>query len=85
MRGRFNRLAIAVVLAILSFALARYRYVSRHSATLTNPFNASESARVSNPFMDKDLFGDWMKDELVFAVILPAGLLAAGVVWAVRK
>ncbi len=85
MRKRANIIAVAVVLAIVSFAYGRYRYVDKHSANLTNPFNSSEGARVSNPFMDRDLFGSWMKDELVFAIILPVIFLAGGAVWALKK
>jgi hypothetical protein len=85
MRKRFNVISIAVVLAIGSFAFARYRYSSRNTATLTNPFNKSESTEVSNPLMNRDLFGDWMKDEVVFAIIVPVALIAAGVVLAVRR
>jgi hypothetical protein len=85
MRKRFNILAVAVVLAILSFAYARYEYANKNSTTLTNPFGKHESTTVSNPFMDKSFFGDWMKDEKVFAIIVPVALIAAGVVLAVRK
>ena len=85
MRKRANVIALAVVLAVLSFAYGRYRYVDRHSATLTNPFDQSESTEVANPFMDRDLFGDWIKHELVFAVILPVIFLAGGAAWAIRK
>ena len=85
MRKRVNIIAVAIVLAIGSFAYARYRYVDRNSATLTHPLNAGESTRVTNPLMDKDLFGDWVKNEVVFAIIVPVALIAAGVVLAVRK
>jgi hypothetical protein len=85
LRSRINILAVAVVLAILSFAYARYDYANKHSATLTNPFGKHESTTVTDPFMDKALFGDWMKDEKVFAIVLPVALIAAGVVLAVRK
>jgi hypothetical protein len=85
MRKRFNVIAVAVVLAIGSFAFARYRYADRNTATLTNPFNKSESTQVSNPLMTHDLFGDWMKDEVVFAIIVPVALIAAGVVLAAKR
>ena len=85
MRKRFNIIAVAVVLAILSFAYARYDYSNRNSATLNNPFGKHESTTVSNPFMDKALFGDWMKDEVVLAIVVPVALIAAGVVLAVRR
>ena len=85
MRKRFNFLAVGIVLAILSFAYARYDYSNKNSTTLTNPFGKHESTRVTNPFMDKDLFGDWMKHERTFAIILPVVFIAGGVVLAIRK
>ena len=85
MRKRFNILAVAVVLAILSFAYARYDYSNKNSATLTNPFGKHETTTVSNPFMNQDLFGDWIKHETVFAVVLPVAFIAGGLVLAVRK
>jgi hypothetical protein len=85
MRARINILAVAIALAILSFAYARYDYSNKHSTTLTNPFGKHETTTVTNPFMDKSLFGDWMKDEVVFAIVVPVALIAAGVVLAVRK
>jgi len=85
MRKRFNFLAVGIVLAILSFAYARYDYANKNSTTLTNPFGKHESTTVTNPFMDKSLFGDWMKDEMVFAIILPVAFIAGGVVLAIRK
>jgi hypothetical protein len=85
MRKRFNVIAVAIVLAIASFAFARYRYSERNTATLTNPLNKSESTQVSNPLMSHDLFGDWMKDELVFAIIVPVALIAAGLVLVVKR
>jgi hypothetical protein len=85
MRKRFNFLAVGIVLAILSFAYARYDYSNKNSTTLTNPFGKHESTTVSNPFMDKSFFGDWMKNETLFAIVLPIAFIAGGVVLAVRK
>ena len=85
MRKRFNIIAVAIVLAILSFAYARYDYSNKNSTTLTNPFGSHESTTVSNPFMDQALFGDWMKKEVVFSMVVPAALIAAGLVLAVKK
>ena len=76
MRKRFNVIAIAVVLAIGSFAFARYRYSNRHSV---------EIADTKITFTSHDLFGDWMKDEVVLAIIIPVALIAAGVVLAVKR
>jgi len=35
--------------------------------------------------MDKSFFGDWMTDEMVFAIVVPVALVTAGVVLVVRK
>jgi hypothetical protein len=85
MRKRINFLAVGIVLAILSFAYARYDYSNKNSATLTNPFGKHESTTVTNPFMEKELFGDWMKNEMLFAIIVPVACLAGGVALAIRK
>jgi hypothetical protein len=78
MRKRVNIIAVAIVLAIVSFAYARYRYVDRNTATVANQ-------TITNPLADKSLFGDWMKDELVFAIIVPLALIVSGAVLAVKK
>jgi len=85
MRKRVNVIVVAIVLAILSFAYARYDYANKNSATLSNPFGKHESTTVSNPFMDKAFFGDWMKDEVIFAIVIPVGLIAIGFALAVKK
>ena len=78
MRSRINIILTAVVLAILSFCYARYDYTNNHSATLTNPFGSHESTTVTDPFMDKSLFGDWMKKEVLFSMVVPGALIAVG-------
>jgi hypothetical protein len=87
MRKRFNIIAVAIVLAILSFAYARYDYSNKNSATLTNPFGKHESTTVTNPFRDNSLFGDWMKekDSVLFAIVIPAALILAGLGMALGK
>ena len=84
MRRRINCIVIGIVLAIISFAYGRYHYVNQNSTKLTNPFNASEHTRVSNPFMDQHLIGDWMKDEKFFAIILPVGFVVGGLFLAAK-
>jgi hypothetical protein len=76
MRRRFNFLAVGIVLAILSFAYARYDYSDKHSVSV---------AGTQITFASHDLFGDWMKHEKLFAIVLPVAFLAGGVVLAVRK
>jgi hypothetical protein len=76
MRKRINILAVAIVLAILSFAYARYDYMNKHSVTIGNTTLSATG---------HDLFGDWVKDEMVFAIVIPVGLLAVGFVLAVKK
>ena len=78
-------LIAAVLLAVCSFAFARYRHISKNSATVSNPFGQHEITTVTNPFVDESLFGDWMKDEWPFAIALPVALLAGGLVLMVRK
>ena len=75
MRKRFNILAVAIVLAIISFAYARYDYTTKHSVAIGR-------TRIG---VSQDLFGDWMKDERLFAIIAPIGLIAIGLVLAVKK
>ena len=75
MRSRINIIAVAIVLAILSFAYARYDYTKKHSVTFGD-------TRIG---VSHDLFGNWMKDEMVFAVIVPVGLIAVGLATAIRK
>ena len=70
-------LVIAVLLAVGSFAFARYRYVDRNTAHVG-------SSSVKNPLADKSLFGDWVKDEWPLAIAVPIALLAGGVVLATR-
>jgi len=76
MRKRFNILAVAIVLAILSFAYARYDYSNKHSVTI---------AHTTLSATGHDLFGDWVKDEPAFAIAIPVALIAVGVVLAVKK
>jgi len=78
-------LGIAVLLAAGSFAFARHQYVKANSVQLTNPFNKKESATVTNPLVDDKLFGDWVKDQWLFAIAVPAALIAGGLVLAVKK
>jgi hypothetical protein len=78
-------MALAVVVAIGSFAYGRYRHVDETSVVLSNPFNSDNRARVSNPFADTSLTGSWIKEQWIFTMLIPGAALAAGVFLAVRK
>ena len=78
MRKRIVIIGIAVALAIGSFVFARYRYMDRNSTMIGD-------ATLKNPFRDKNIFGDWMKDQMVFAIVLPVAFVAGGLVWALKK
>ena len=82
---RIGILVVALLLAIGSFAYARHHYVKKNSVEITNPFNKKESATVTNPLADDKLFGDWVKDEIVLAVIVPVALVVGGLVFAFKK
>jgi hypothetical protein len=73
----FTKFLVCVILAFGSFAYARYHYVELHSVTITNPFNKSQFSTVGRHFFAKDFFGDWIKDEWLFAIAVPALLLGA--------
>ncbi len=76
MRKRFNVLAVAIVLAIISFAYARYDYSNKHSVTIGNTTLSATR---------HDLFGNWVKDEVPFAIVVPVVVLAVGFALAVKK
>ncbi len=78
-----SRLAVflvALLLAIGSFAYARHRYEQNTSFSLK-----AGDANLSFGFADKKLFGDWVRDELVFAVIVPVALIAGGAALTIKK
>jgi hypothetical protein len=67
-------IAVAVVLAIISFAYARYDYTNKQSVSIGD-------TKLS--VIGHDLFGDWVKDEMLFAIVIPVGLFGAGFAFAV--
>lgn len=82
---KLTPLILGLVLAAGSFAYGRHHYVSKNSLSLTNPFNKKQTATVPSPVLDDQLFGNWVKDEWVFAIALPAALLAGGVALTLKK
>jgi hypothetical protein len=78
-------IVLAVLVAIGSFAYGRHRHLGENSIVLSNPFNADNRARLSNPFADTSLFGSWIKEQWVFTMAIPGAALAVGIVLAVRK
>ncbi len=73
---------VCIILAFASFAYARHHYVDKHSVSVSNPFKKSQSTTFS---FGQDLFGDWVKDEWVFAIAVPAVLIVGGLVLSARK
>jgi hypothetical protein len=84
MKGFLTFLA-CMGLALGSFAFARYHYVEVHTFTASNPFKTSQKAQMTDPFINQSLFGDWVKDEWVFAIAIPAVLIVSGLVLSSRK
>lgn len=78
-------LAVAVALAACSFSYARHRHRARNSVTLTNPFDLKEKVTLTSPVPSQNLFGNWMKEERTFAIIIPLLLLAGGAYAAFHK
>ena len=74
-----------MVLAVCSFAYARYHYREAHSMTVTNPFKTTQKTQLTEPFYDREILGSWVKDEWVFAIAVPALLIGAGLVMSTRK
>ena len=81
----FLTFLVCMVLALGSFAFARYHYVEIHTGTVSNPFKTSQRVQMSDPFMDQSIFGNWVKDEWVFAIAVPAVLIVGGLVLSSRK
>jgi len=82
MKGPKLGVLIAIVLALGSFAFARHSYMSKHTLSIKV---GGEKASATNPFADDKLFGDWVKDQWVFAIAVPVALIAGGVVYAFKK
>lgn len=76
-----KKLIIAILLAGASFGFARYQYESKNSASITV---GGKTLTGKNPML-KDYVSDWVKDEWIFAIAVPAALLAGGVVLTLKK
>ena len=85
MMKRFLPFLVCLLVAAGSFAYGRHHYVQNHSVTLMNPFNHRERANVTSPLADTKLFGDWVQEEWLFALVLPAALLAVGATLALKQ
>ena len=82
---RFLPYLVCLLLAAASFTYARHHYLEKNSVTLANPFNPKASTQVTSPLADRQLFGSWVKDEWLFALVVPAALLGAGIVISFKK
>ena len=76
---------VCVLLAIASFFYAREHYLNVNGIAITNPFKRTQSSQVTTPLVDQSLIGDWMKDEWVFALAVPAVLIVGGLIVSSRK
>jgi hypothetical protein len=76
---------VCLLLAFASFGFARHHYVQTHTVTVTNPLRTSQKARLTDPLIDQNLFGNWVKDEWVFAIAVPAVLILGGLYAATRQ
>jgi len=81
----FLTFVVCMVLAVGSFGFARHHYVQVHTFTASNPFKTSQKARVTDPFVDENILGSWMKDEWVFAIAVPVVLIVGGLTLSARK
>ena len=82
---QFLPLLMCFLIAAGSFAYGRHHYIQQNSVTLTNPFNSRERTHVTSPLADNQLFGEWVKTEWLFALVIPAALLAAGAAVSLKK
>ena len=73
---------IGLLLAAGSFAFARYHYNDKNTAKFTV---GKDTSSIKNPFADKHLFGDWMQDEWILAIAVPAACLAGGIALSLKK
>jgi hypothetical protein len=81
----FLAFLLCMILAFGSFGFARYHYIEVHSASRFHPFQKSADVNMTDPFFSADLVGSWVKDEWVFALAIPAVLIASGLALAARK
>lgn len=75
-------LVLGLLLAAGSFGYGRHHYVSKNTATLAI---GKTTFSGTNPLADKKLFGDWIKDEWLLAIALPAAFVVGGLALAVKK
>jgi hypothetical protein len=81
----FLAFLVCIILALASFGFARNHYLQIHNPSVTSPFKKSATVNMSNPFFSEDLVGSWVKEEWVFALAIPAVLIASGLALAARK
>jgi hypothetical protein len=62
---------VYLTLAFASFGYARHHYIEKHSPT--------------SALVDSSLFGDWVKQEWVFAIVVPGIMIVAAFVSSSRK
>ena len=50
-----------------------------------NPLDSHASLTVTSPLANRKIFGAWVKEERVFAIVLPVALLAVGLTLSLKK
>ncbi|MCG3148444.1 MAG: hypothetical protein PCFJNLEI_01887 [Verrucomicrobiae bacterium] len=73
---------VGLLLAASSFAYGNHRYLHKNTATFTV---GNTKSSFTNPLADKKLFGNWVQEEWLFAIALPAAFLAGGAALALKK
>ena len=82
---RFLPYLICLLLAVGSFTYGRQHYIRQHSVTLMNPLDSHSSMTVTSPFANRKIFGAWVREERMFALVLPLTLLAVGLTLSLKK
>ena len=82
---RFLPYLICLLLAVGSFSYGRQHYIRQHSVTLMNPLDSHASLTVTSPLANRKIFGAWVKEERLFALVLPVALLAVGLTLSLKK
>ena len=74
-----------VGLACASFLYARNHYVEINTVPAPTSPKKSHIQKLTDPLVDRSLFGPWVKKEWVFAIAVPAVLILGGLYVSTRR